>query len=175
MAIYNGKHCVFEEVGVDSGAIEWNADTNVDDNSAYNDYNISDMRTTTLPTKLLLLSSALQSILTNTTIQTAKNGNSTSLVSTSDKTFILAEKEMTGTRDCSVQQEFEALTTLNYWANHTNVSDRKKYDSSSIARAYWLRSPYSGYTGRAVRVIDGGGFANFGADNSSRVSQCFAY
>lgn len=175
MSIYNNKHVVFEQVGVDSDTVVRNQSTNTDGDGAYNNYEISNIRNAVLPTKALALSSELYATLTNTTIQTAKNGNSSTLVSTSDKTFILAQKEMSGTRYNSVQQEFDALTTLNYWVNHTQNADRVKTDTSNVAQNYWLRSPKSGTTGTALRVADSGGFFDFGAKNSLCVSQCFAY
>ena len=98
MAIYNGKHCVFEMVGVENNyASIWNSQTNVDSDSACNNRNISDMRTTTLPARLLLLSNTLQDNLTNTTIQTAKNGMSETIVSTDDKLFLPALKAIENT------------------------------------------------------------------------------
>ena len=176
MSIYNNKHVVFEQVGVDSDTVVRNQSTNKDTDNCYNNWDISNIRNAVLPTKALALSNELYATLTNTTIQTAKNGNSSTLVSTSDKTFILAEKEMSGTRVNSRTEEFSALTTLGYWVNHTTDSDRIKYDQSSTARAYWLRSPYSGGPGDVVYVRNNGGFSGTGiAYISQRVSQCFAY
>ena len=173
--IYNGKHCVFEQVGLDADIIQWNPTSNVDSDNAYNDWNISDMRNTHLPTRLLLLSSALQSNLTNTTIQTATNGNNGILISTSDKLFIAAEKEMTGTRQYSRTEEFNALTTWTYWTTHTQASDRIKYDPTSTAQRYWLRSPYSGDTSRVVDIFSYGVFGIDVAYGSFRVSLCYAF
>ena len=173
--IYNGKHCVFQQVGLDSATIQWNPSSNVDGDNAYNDWNISDMRNTHLPAKLSALSSELQAIITNTTIQTATNGNNGALISTSDKLFLAAEKEMTGTRVRSVQQEFDTLTTWTYWTIHTQDSDRIKYDPSNAARAYWLRSPYSGNTYSVVCVNGNGDFCLSSAYSSIRVSLCYAF
>ena len=181
MAIYNGKHCVFEEVGCESSSYSWNGSSNLDDDNCYNDWNISYMRTGEMPSKLLLLSSALQDNLTATTIQTAKNGKSSTLVSTSDKLFILAEKEMSSTNTYSVSQEFSALTTLDYWVNHTTNNDRKKYDSNATAKRYWTRSPSSGATDRCCYVGNDGAFSGYdiaGADASQRfnyIAVCFAF
>lgn len=176
MSIYNNKHVVFEQVGVDSDTVVWNQSTNTDDDGAYNDYEISNIRNTVLPTKALALSSELYATLTNTTIQTAKNGNSNTLVSTSDKTFILAEKEMnSGERRQSVEQEFNTLTTLSYWTTHTTNEDRKKYDSSSTVRAYWLRSPRLTDKRQAVDVYTNGGISYEFAYATYNVAQCFAY
>lgn len=175
MSIYNNKHVVFEQVGVDSDTVVWNQSSNTDGDGAYNNYEISNIRNTVLPTKALALSSELYATLTNTTIQTAKNGNSSTLVSTSDKTFILAEKEM-GTIRYSVQQEYNTLTTLNWWVNHTQGSDRIKKDPNNVAQTYWLRSPRSGVVDRAVGIVgSNGGNDYYYAYFTNCVSQCFAY
>lgn len=173
--IYNWKHVVFEQVGLDSNELQWNSISNVDGDNAYNDWNISRMRNTHLPAKLLLLSNDLQSILTNTTIQTATNGNNGVLVSTSDKLFLAAEKEMTGTRINSVSQEFNALTTRTYRTTHTTDNDRIKKDPTNTDRSYWLRSPVSGVTGGAVYANNVGGLGGANVNGYAyRVSLCYA-
>lgn len=175
MAIYNGKHCVFEQVGVDSDALVWNLASNVDSDNSINNWNISNMRNTHLPARLLLLSNALQENLSNTTIQTATNGTNGTLVSTSDKLFIAAEKEMTGTRVRSVQQEFDALITWNYWTTHTSSNDRIKYDPTSTAQCYWLRSPDSSYTRNVAFINASGSFLGNNAGITYPVSLCYAF
>lgn len=175
MAIYNGKHVVFEQVGLDADTLQWNPSSNVDGDNAYNDYNISDMRNTHLPAKLSALSSELQAIITATTIQTATNGNNGTLISTSDKLFLAAQKEMTTSPYYSRTEENSALTTWNYWTNHTQQSDRIKKDPNNTARYYWLRSPVSGRTDSVVFVSDGGSFGSSSAVGTFRVSLCYAF
>ena len=175
MAIYNGKHCVFEMVGVESSSFQWNPASNKDADNCYNNWNISKMRNTTLPAHLLLLSSALQDNLTTTTIQTATNGNNGTLVSTSDKLFLAAEKEMKTSPNMARTEENNALTTWGYWTTHTTSSDRIKYNPTSTAQSYWLRSPYTGATIYVVYVGGDGGFNGRNADLSLYVSPCFAF
>ena len=175
MSIYNNKHVVFEQVGVDSDTVVRNQSTNTDGDGAYNNYEISNIRNTVLPTKALALSSELYATLTNTTIQTAKNGNSSTLVSTSDKTFILAEKEMTASPTKAVSQESSALTTLAWYVSHTQDSYKVKTDTSNVAQQYRLRSPRSGKTNWVVIVRSDGIIDLYDAKNSNRISQCFAY
>ena len=175
MSIYNNKHVVFEQVGVDSDTVVWNQSTNTDGDGAYNNYEISNIRNTVLPTKALALSNELYATLTNTTIQTAKNGKSTSLVSTSDKTFILAEKEMTANPNYAVSEESNAFTTLGYWVNHTSSGDRVKKDPSNVAQRYWLRSAYTNAKDNMVVVYLNGNFGNLFATGYSCIAQCFAY
>ena len=165
---------MFEQVGVDGDELQRNSYYNVDNDNANNDWNISDIRTTHLPAKVSALSSELQTNLTNTTIQTATNGNNGTLVSTSDKLFLAAEKEMFGTRVISRTEEFSALTTWQYRTTHTSQSDRIKYDPTSTARRYWLRSPRSNYGNIVIDIFSDGELGSSYATNSVRVSLCFA-
>ena len=174
MAIYNGKHVVFEQVGVDSDQALFNAFTNVDSDNCYNNWDISGMRNTTLPAVLLKLSSDLQTIITSTTIQTAKNGLSSTLVSTSDKLFIAAEKEQLTYNNYSVSAEFNALFTWTYWVNHTTASDHKKYDSSATARRYAYRSPDQDENDRMCFCKDDGYTNSRSANDWYYVYSCFA-
>ena len=175
MSIYNNKHVVFEQVGVDSDTVVWNQSTNTDGDGAYNNYEISNIRNAVLPTKALALSNELYATLTNTTIQTAKNGNSSTLVSTSDKTFILAVKEVSSFNYNSVQQEFNALTRLGWYVSHNQASDRIKYNSSNVACGYYLRSPYTGTTQYIMRVREYGDILGYDAADNQNIAQCFAY
>ena len=175
MAIYNGKHCVFEQVGLDASELVWNSQFNKDSDNAYNDWNISNMRNTHLPARLLLLSSALQDNLTNTTTQTATNGTNGVLVSTSDKLFLAAEKEMTASPTKARTEESSALTTWNYRTIHTTSNDRIKYDPTNTVKTYWLRSPKSGNTSSAVYVESSGNLDVNLAHSSRRISLCFAF
>lgn len=176
MAIYNGKHCVFEQVGVDSDNVIWNLSTNKDSDNCWNNWNISNIRNTHLPARLLLLSNDLQSIITNTTVQTATNGNNGTLVNTSDKLFLPAEKEMSGIQWYSRTEEFNALTTWSYWTNHTSSSDRIKYDSTSTATGYWTRSPVSDNANNALFINTNGSFNGYyGAAANGHVSICYAF
>ena len=178
MSIYNNKHVVFEQVGVDSDTVVRNQSTNTDGDGCYNNWEISNIRNSVLPTKALALSNELYATLTNTTIQTAKNGNSSTLVSTSDKTFILAEKEMnsSSTRRGSVPQEFNILTTLGWYVSHTQNSDRVKKDPDNTARYYWLRSPYYEHNDLVISIGSNGSFDPLNTpEGAYRVSQCFAY
>lgn len=176
MAIYNGKHCVFEQVGLENSSVVWNASSNTDNDGAYNDWNISNMRNTHLPARLLLLSSALQENLTNTTVQTATNGNNGALISTSDKLFLPAAKEMSSSPSYSRTEENSALTTWSYWVSHTQASDRIKYTPSNVADRYWLRSSQSSSTSSVLVIDENGNFGRFfGASSSFYISLCYAF
>lgn len=175
MAIYNNKHCVFEMVGVENSSVVWNPYTNLDNDNAQNDWNISDMRNTTLPTHLLLLSNDLQSIITNTTIQTATNGINGTLVSTSDKLFLAAEKEMRAYPSIARTEENNTLITWSYWTTHTTNSDRVKLRPNNTASSYWLRSPVSNKNDNVLMVGSNGVFNNTAdGGGTQRISLCYA-
>lgn len=174
-----GKNAVFEQVGLEVGlTIQWNPSSNTDDNGCYNNYNISDMRSTTLPTLLANYSLELQAVITNTTYKVAKNGTQTTVLDLSDKLFLPAEREIFASRSRSVQDEWNALTRFALYAlpENDNADFRKKYvPDYSTAYAYWERSPFSGDIG-AVCVVNNNGenasgmFATF----KLRVAPCFA-
>ena len=178
-SIYN-KHGVIEEVNIEgtdgSGAtgVVWNSSSNTDDDNAYNDYGISNMRTTVLPGVLTRLSNDLQAVITNTTYKVAKNGNSTTVLELEDKLFLPAEKEMTSSPTRARTEESAALTTWDYYTTHTSASDRIKYIADSTAQRYWLRSPRSGNTYSVVYVGNGGSFSGDYADVTNRLGFCFA-
>lgn len=172
--LYN-KHVVFEQVNLYDTTKQWNPSSNLDDDNCYNDYAISTMVSTHLPAYELLLSSDLQATLTNTSVKVAKNGNNGTLLDVSAKLFLPASKEVNTSGQYARTEENNALTTWTYYTTHTTSSDRIKYDSTSTARAYWLRSPYSGFTYYVVGVYSNGSMDVYNAYNYYRVAPCFAY
>ena len=158
-----GKHVVFEQVELTNDRYVWNASSNVDEDNCYNNYNISQMRSTHLPALLAKYSSDLQGQLTNTTYKVAKNGTSTTLLDLTDKLFLPAERELFASRSYSRAEEWNALTRFALYALPANDNNtfRIKYDPSNTARAYWERSPYSGnssYVFSALPIIERTGF-----------------
>ena len=176
------KHGVFEQVALDgsdgSGAngVVWNGSSNVDGDRACNNWNISWIRSYLQSTVLLRYPSDLQAILTNTTIQTATNGNNGTLVSTSDKLFLAAEKELSASSTLSRSEERAALTTWQYYQTHSNAADRVKYKNGNLTSAgyRWTRSPNSGNSSNVVGVDTYGYFADYNAYKTRRVAPAFA-
>lgn len=169
-----GKHVVFEQVELEATSAVWNRQFNVDDNNCYNDYNISNMRTTVLPALLLKYSTELSGQITNTTYKVAKNGNSTTILDLTDKLFLPAEKEIFGSATYSRSEEASALTWYAlYQANNTNAFRIKNQNGS--ATSWWERSPYSGIAGSACNVFSGGGAVGSVAYNSRGVAPCFSF
>ena len=170
------KHVVFEQTQREVGGQVWNTSTNTDDNNAYNDYNIANIRTTMNTTIKALYSSDLQSALTQTTVKVAKNGNNGTLVDVTDYLFLPAEKEIFGSASYSRSEEASALTQYQYYATHNTASDRikQKLDNSG-AGYWWLRSPRSSSTSNVCNVSSGGGADNSGAGYMNGVAPCFAF
>lgn len=154
-----GKNAVFEQVELEANGIAWNASTNTDDDGAYNNYNISDMRSTVLPALLAKYSSELQAVITNTTYKVAKNGwaSPMPILDLSDKLFLPAERELFASRAQSVQDEWNALTRFALYAlaENDNATFRTKKDPTNTAQRWWERSPRSGNTSGVCYVNNG--------------------
>ena len=174
--LYN-KHVVFEQVELTSSTYVWNQSSNTDDDNCYNNYDISDMRSTVLPARLAEFSSDLQGQLTNTTYKVAKNGTSSTLLDLTDKLFLPAERELFASRSYSRENEWNALTRFALYAlpENDNATFRIKYDPNNTAQRYWERSPYSGYTNLVCYVYNSGSAYSFSAYNERRVAPCFAF
>lgn len=172
-----GKHVVFEQVELEETAVNWNPAYKQDNDGAYNDYNISDMRSTHLPALLAKYSSELQAVITNTTYKVAKNGNSTTLLDLTDKLFLPAEREIFATSRWSKKIEFDALTRFALYAfpENDNTTFRiKRIPSTQAAYYWWERSPQSGDNSHVCFVYGDGNAGYYDARNSVRIAPCFA-
>ena len=169
-----GKHVVFEQVELESSTAVWNQSSNVDDDSCYNDYNISNMRTTVLPALLANYSASLSGQITNTTYKVAKNGNSSTVLDLTDKLFLPAEKEIFGFVAYSRTEEADVLACFALYQADSTATFRIKYIGSS-AKGWWERSPRSGRDGDACIVASGGTAVGNGCSGSGGVSPCFAF
>lgn len=168
------KHVVFEQVEQEATAAVWNPSDNLDDDNCYNDYNISNMRTTVLPALLANYSSGLSGQITNTTYKVAKNGTSLTILDLTDKLFLPAEKEIFGSASFSITGEADALTWFALYQTNNTESFRIKYRSGS-AMAWWERSPYIGYTNFVCLVGSNGVAVIDLARGSSGVAPCFSF
>ena len=172
-----GKHVVFEQVGVEATAVRWNASSNTDDNNCYNNYSISEVRSSRLPALLANYSSDLQAQITNTTYKVAKNGTSSTLLDLTDKLFLPAERELFASPVGSRENEWNALTRFALYALPANDRDsfRKKYDTGNSAKSYWERSPRNGGSDN-VCIVAAGGFGSFGvATSNSQIAPLFSF
>lgn len=160
---------VFEQVELEEAGAVWDADN-------VNDYELSDMRVTYLPSMLAKYSSDLQAFITNTSVKVAKGGNDGTIVTLSDKLFLPAEGEIFASRSYSRTEEYAVVTRFTLYANNDTTDFRKKYKPSTptSANGWWLRSPYSGNTYGVCYVASGGGNDRSNANGSLRVAPCFA-
>jgi len=169
-----GKALILEQVELESTNYRWNPSSNVDGDNCYNNYSISEMRTTHLPAILAKYSNSLQSVITNTKYKVATNGNNGTLLELEDKLFLPAEREIFGSRNYSRTEEWNALTRFQLYAANDNSTFRKKYKpGATSATTWWLRSPVSGNTGHVCFVYGDGNASSNVASVSGGVSPCF--
>lgn len=170
-----GKHVVFEQVELENISLQWNQSSNKDSDNCYNDYAISDMRTTHLPAILAKYSSDLKSFITNTTYKVATNGNNGTLLDLTDKLFLPAEREIFASRVDSRTEEWDALTRYALYAANDTAEFRKKYKfGATNASGWWLRSPYRGYAMSACYVVYYGDAGATDASNTAGVAPFFS-
>ena len=168
-----GKNVVFEQVELEETAYAANTLENVDDDQCADNYSISDMRTTVLPSIMAKYSSSLQAVLTDTTYKVAKNADGDEILELTDKLFLPAEKEVFGASVYSVQDEAAELTQFQWYAAHSSASDRIKYIGET-ATEWWLRSPAEQYA-EDFCIIGSNGNANGGTVTVAYgVAPCFA-
>lgn len=173
--IYGNKHVVFEQVGVDNSYYIWNSQSNTDGDGCCNNYEISEIRNSLSQTILPKLSNDLTGQLVSTTVQTAKNGNSSTLVSTDDKLFISAGKEI-GYSSKTRTEENSVLTTWQYWSSHTTANDHIKYITGSSSAEFWcLRSPSKTSAKNIIFCLRTGSDDWNLSSNTYHCSPCFAW
>ena len=168
-----GKEVVFQFMDLTDTVYAVDADNS-------SDYSASDMNVTYLAAggaiRIEILDEALSAELTDTTVKVAENGNSSTLVEVTNKLFLPAERELWTARTYSVEAEFNALATFEYWQTNTANADHVlKSPGDNTARDWWNRSPYSGDSNVVCYVYRGGNAAADRADDTLRVSACFSF
>ena len=148
----------------------------------YNNYSVSQMRTTHLASgggvRTALLDADLRAALTASSYKVATNGNDGTLLTLSDELWLPAEKELTQTRSRSRQDEFDALTTFDYFVANDNNNARRCPKASaptSTNTICWQRSPQGGDTSNTCIVNGSGGLGSLGAWTDYSVFPCFAF
>ena len=136
-------------------------------------YNQSDMATTTIPAFVNTLPSEVRDVISEVKIVRDSGGSSSTLTTGTGYAFLAAEKEVSTTRTNSVQVEFNALSTFEYWQSHTQATDRIKNQNGS-AKAWWLSSSRSGYGTSFCLVFTSGNLSFNDANNSYGVVPCLA-
>lgn len=106
----------------------------------------SEMRTSTMATLLSQLPSDLQGVIKQVNKKATAGGASTSITTSADKLWLLAEVEVDGTTSAGYADEGEQYEYWKTVKDGTVAADRIKYLSNGSGSAYywWLRSPNVG-------------------------------
>ena len=104
----------------------------------------SEMRTSTMATLLSQLPSDLQGVIKQVNKKATAGGASTSITTSADKLWLLAEVEVDGTTSAGYADEGEQYEYWKTVKDGTVAADRIKYlsNGSGSANGWWLRSPY---------------------------------
>lgn len=103
----------------------------------------SEMRTSTMATLLSQLPSDLQGVIKQVNKKATAGGASTSITTSADKLWLLAEVEVDGTTSAGYADEGEQYEYWKTVKDGTVAADRIKYlsNGSGAAHAWWPRSP----------------------------------
>lgn len=104
----------------------------------------SEMRTSTMATLLSQLPSDLQGVIKQVNKKATAGSQSTSITTSADKLWLLAEVEVDGTTSAGYADEGEQYEYWKTVKDGTVAADRIKYlsNGSGSADLWWLRSPY---------------------------------
>ena len=90
------------------------------------------------------------------------NDTISSTYKVADKFWFMSRKNVYGTEEVGSVDTEDVL--FDYYNGATNI-DRIKYDSSGVARWYWLGTPNAGTAGNVRNVGSGGSLGNSLANN----------
>lgn len=132
----------------------------------------SEMRTSTMATLLSQLPSDLQSVIKQVNKKATAGGASTSITTSADKLWLLAEVEVDGTTSAGYADEGEQYEYWKTVKDGTVAADRIKYlsNGSGSARHWWLRSPYVSNSTYFRYVSSTGSVVNSDASSTRGVS-----
>lgn len=104
----------------------------------------SEMRTSTMATLLSQLPSDLQGVIKQVNKKATAGSQSTSITTSADKLWLLAEVEVDGTTSAGYADEGEQYEYWKTVKDGTVAADRIKYlsNGSGSANYWWLRSPH---------------------------------
>ena len=129
----------------------------------------SEMRTSTMATLLSQLPSDLQGVIKQVNKKATAGSQSTSITTSADKLWLLAEVEVDGTTSAGYADEGEQYEYWKTVKDGTVAADRIKYlsNGSGSANTWWLRSPYVSNSGD-FRCIYSTGHVNYSAAYNTR-------
>ena len=131
----------------------------------------SEMRTSTMATLLSQLPSDLQGVIKQVNKKATAGSQSTSITTSADKLWLLAEVEVDGTTSAGYADEGEQYEYWKTVKDGTVAADRIKYlsNGSGSANVWWLRSPNVSYS-NGFRFIGSTGTVVDGANGARGVS-----
>ena len=129
----------------------------------------SEMRTSTMATLLSQLPSDLQGVIKQVNKKATAGGASTSITTSADKLWLLAEVEVDGTTSAGYADEGEQYEYWKTVKDGTVAADRIKYlsNGSGSANNWWLRSPNVSNS-TSCRGFNSAGSVYYGNANSAR-------
>lgn len=132
----------------------------------------SEMRTSTMATLLSQLPSDLQGVIKQVNKKATAGSASTSITTSADKLWLLAEVEVDGTTSAGYADEGEQYEYWKTVKDGTVAADRIKYlsNGSGSANSWWLRSPYVSGSATFRTFGSAGGVSNFDASFTRGVS-----
>ena len=132
----------------------------------------SEMRTSTMATLLSQLPSDLQGVIKQVNKKATAGGASTSITTSADKLWLLAEVEVDGTTSAGYADEGEQYEYWKTVKDGTVAADRIKYlsNGSGSANSWWLRSPGVSSSTYFRNFTSPGGVVTNNADNTRGVS-----
>lgn len=135
----------------------------------------SEMRTSTMATLLSQLPSDLQSVVKQVNKKATAGSQSTSITTSADKLWLLAEVEVDGTTSAGYADEGERYEYWKTVKDGTVAADRIKYSSngSGSAGLWWLRSPRVSTSMFFLGITSAGGVFDYSANVTRGVCFCF--
>lgn len=129
----------------------------------------SEMRTSTMATLLSQLPSDLQGVIKQVNKKATAGGASTSITTSADKLWLLAEVEVDGTTSAGYAGEGEQYEYWKTVKDGTVAADRIKYlsNGSGSANIWWLRSPYVSISAY-FRSFHSSGYVSYDVANGAR-------
>lgn len=132
-------------------------------------WNGCQMRTIKMAQIFDLLPADLKAVIATVNIKASRGST---VVTSQDKLFLLAEREIFATRQFSLQAEWNALKRWQYYANNDTAAARVKKRNGS-ATSWWERSAMSGNSYSFCIVPASGSASNGNAGFSGGVSPAF--
>ena len=132
----------------------------------------SEMRTSTMATLLSQLPSDLQGVIKQVNKKATAGSQSTSITTSADKLWLLAEVEVDGTTSAGYADEGEQYEYWKTVKDGTVAADRIKYlsNGSGSANHWWLRSPNVSNSTNFRNFNSTGGVGYIGANITRGVS-----